>query len=52
MGVPLIRPVAELKDKPAGKDGEIVHELEVPPELVGVSDEITTVSSAEILDGE
>ena len=51
-GVPLIRPVAELNDKPAGSDGEIVQEFEVPPAFVGVSEEITTLSSPEIELGE
>ncbi len=44
VGVPLIRPVAELNDNPAGSDGEIVQEFEVPPEFVGVSEEITSAS--------
>ena len=52
VGVPLIRPVAELNDRPEGRDGEIVQELEVPPVFVGVSEEITTVSSPEIVVGE
>ena len=40
VGVPLMRPDAELKDNPAGSAGEIVQLVAVPPELVGVNDEI------------
>ena len=36
-GVPLIAPVEESRDNPAGKDGETVHEVIVPPPTVGVS---------------
>ena len=36
-GVPLMAPVEELRDKPAGSDGETVHEVMVPPPTVGVS---------------
>ena len=30
-------PLVVLKDKPAGKDGEIVHEVATPPLYVGVT---------------
>ena len=36
-GVPLIAPVEESRDNPAGKVGETVHEVIVPPLTVGVS---------------
>ena len=36
-GVPLIAPVEESRDNPAGKDGETDHEVIVPPPTVGVS---------------
>ena len=36
-GVPLIAPVEESRDKPAGKDGETDQEVIVPPPTVGVS---------------
>ena len=35
-GVPLIAPVDESRDKPAGRDGETDHEVIVPPLEVGV----------------
>ena len=35
-GVPLIAPVDESKDKPAGSEGETDHEVMVPPLTVGV----------------
>ena len=37
MGVPLIAPVEESKDKPAGREGETDHEVIVPPLTVGVT---------------
>ena len=36
VGVPLIAPVEESRDSPAGSDGETVHEVTVPPLDVGV----------------
>ena len=36
-GVPLIAPVDESKDKPAGRDGETDHEVTGPPLAVGVT---------------
>ena len=36
-GVPLMAPVEESKERPAGKPGETVHEVIVPPPTVGVS---------------
>ena len=36
-GVPLIVPVEESRDNPAGKDGETDQEVIVPPPTVGVS---------------
>ena len=36
LGVPLIAPEDESKDKPAGKDGETDHDVIVPPFAVGV----------------
>ena len=37
VGVPLIAPVEESKDKPAGRDGETDHEVTVPPVIDGVT---------------
>jgi hypothetical protein len=37
VGVPLMAPVEESKERPAGKPGETVHEVIVPPPTVGVS---------------
>ena len=37
VGVPLIAPVEESKDKPTGRDGETDHEVIVPPLTVGVT---------------
>ena len=37
VGVPLMAPVDESKDKPAGRDGETDHEVIVPPFTVGVT---------------
>ena len=37
VGVPLIAPVEESKDKPAGRDGETDHEVTVPPLIDGVT---------------
>ena len=37
VGVPLIAPVEESKDKPAGREGETDHEVIVPPFAVGVA---------------
>ena len=37
VGVPLIAPVEESKDKPAGSDGETDQEVIVPPLEVGVA---------------
>ena len=36
-GVPLIAPVEESRERPAGKPWETVHEVIVPPPTVGVS---------------
>ena len=36
VGVPLIAPVDESKDKPAGSEGDTDHEVMVPPLTVGV----------------
>ena len=36
-GVPLIAPVDESRERPAGKDGETDQEVIVPPPTVGVS---------------
>lgn len=36
-GVPLIAPVEESRERPAGKDGETDQEMIVPPPTVGVS---------------
>ena len=36
VGVPLIAPLEESKDKPAGKEGETDHEVTVPPVIDGV----------------
>ena len=37
VGVPLMAPVEESKDKPAGRPGETDHEVTVPPVIVGVT---------------
>ena len=37
VGVPLIAPVEESKDKPAGKEGETDHEVTVTPVIDGVT---------------
>ena len=37
LGVPLIAPVDESKDKPAGREGETDHDVMVPPLTVGVA---------------
>ena len=37
VGVPLIAPGEESKDKPAGRDGETDHEVTVPPVIDGVT---------------
>jgi len=37
VGVPLMAPVEESKLRPAGTDGEIDHEVAVPPPVVGVT---------------
>ena len=37
VGVPLMAPVVESKDKPAGRVGETDHEVIVPPLTVGVT---------------
>ena len=36
-GVPLIAPVDESNDKPAGREGETDHEVIAPPFAVGVA---------------
>lgn len=36
-GVPLIAPVEESKDKPAGREGKTDHDVMVPPLTVGVA---------------
>ena len=37
VGVPLMAPVEEFRDKPAGRDGETDHDVMAPPPTVGVS---------------
>ena len=37
VGVPLMAPVEESRERPAGRLGETVHEVMVPPPTVGVS---------------
>ena len=37
VGVPEIAPVEESRERPAGRLGETVHEVIVPPPTVGVS---------------
>ena len=37
VGVPLIAPVVAEKERPDGSDGEIDHEVTVPPLDVGVT---------------
>ena len=37
VGVPLIAPLEESKDKPAGSDGEMDQEVIEPPLTVGVT---------------
>ena len=37
VGVPLIAPVDESKDNPAGSDGETDHDVIVPPLALGVT---------------
>ena len=37
VGVPLMAPVDESKDKPAGSEGETDHDVIVPPLEVGVA---------------
>ena len=36
-GVPLIAPVVESIERPAGREGETDHEVTVPPLVVGVT---------------
>ena len=36
-GVPLMAPVEESSERPAGSDGETDHEVMVPPLAVGVT---------------
>ena len=36
-GVPLMAPVEESRDKPAGSEGETDHDVMVPPFAVGVT---------------
>ena len=36
VGVPLMAPVEESRERPAGRLGETVHEVMVPPPTVGV----------------
>ena len=43
---PLMTPVVALKESPAGRDGEMVHEIAVSPEFVGVRGEIVVVTTA------
>ena len=40
VGVPLIAPVVLLKLSPAGREGEIDHDVAVPPPVVGVTVDI------------
>ena len=40
VGVPLIAPVEESKDNPAGSEGETDHDVMVPPLTVGVTEVI------------
>ncbi len=37
MGVPLMAPVDESRDRPAGREGETDHDVMVPPLAVGVT---------------
>ena len=37
VGVPLIAPVVESRERPAGSEGETDHEVIVPPFAVGVT---------------
>ena len=37
VGVPLMAPVDESSDRPAGSEGETDHEVTVPPLVVGVT---------------
>ena len=37
VGVPLIAPVVESRERPAGREGETDHEVIVPPFAVGVT---------------
>ena len=37
VGVPLIAPVEESRASPAGSDGDVDHEVTVPPVEVGVA---------------
>ena len=37
VGVPLMAPVEESRDKPAGSEGETDHDVMVPPFAVGVT---------------
>ena len=37
VGVPLIAPVVESRERPAGSEGETAHEVIVPPFAVGVT---------------
>ena len=39
-GVPLMAPVDESKDRPAGSDGETDHDVTAPPAEVGVTVDI------------
>ena len=36
-GVPLMAPVDESRERPAGSDGETAHEVMAPPLAVGVT---------------
>ena len=47
VGVPLIVPVAESINKPAGRVGEIVHDTTSPPLEVGVTEVIVTPSASD-----
>ena len=37
VGVPLMAPVDESRDRPAGREGETDHDVMVPPLAVGVT---------------
>ena len=52
VGVPLMRPVAELMLRPSGSAGVIVHKVAVPPVFVGERVLIAVLTSPTISEGE